>query len=54
LAIDVHRDIVGFTAFLFGRAAGLSPLFAACPPTFDPISLGESYLGLQRGGLPKW
>jgi hypothetical protein len=27
----------------------LSLLFPACPPAFDPISLGESNLGLQRG-----
>jgi hypothetical protein len=28
-------------------------LFPACPPAFDPISLGESNLNVQRGELSK-
>jgi hypothetical protein len=40
------------TAF-YMRAAGLNLLFPAYPPAFDPISLGESNLGLQCGEMPK-
>ena len=40
------------TAF-YMRAAGLNLLFPAYPPTFDPISVGESKLGLQCGEMPK-
>jgi hypothetical protein len=40
LGVGLHRDIIGPTASLFGHVAGLSPLFPACPPAFDPISVG--------------
>jgi hypothetical protein len=49
-----HSETKAHTAFLYAlRAAGLNLLLPACPPAFDPISLGESNLGLQSGELSK-